>query len=110
MRMVHKAYLVDNLSPFYQTIVRHVLVDEYSVFVPTSGWHSKSIIEKNYKLVPLPKEIQHNDWGWDGWHVVNKQLEDWSWCYGLQGIEALPEFAFCRKHVDESGETWIGVG
>ncbi len=77
--MVQKAYLIE-INPFQRGLVRKVIVSETSVFVPTSGWHSREFIEESYKLVILPTKIPYVDW-WDGWWESNWKLEDWAWCH-----------------------------
>ena len=95
MSKVQKAYLID-INPFCQGHVRHVLVGEHNVFVPTSGWHGRKSIEENYKLVIFPKFIEKPDWPRETWETVNAKLyECFAWCYKTW-IKRPPDFRFCH--------------
>jgi hypothetical protein len=96
MGKVRKGYLID-INPFCRGLVRKVLVDEYSVFIPDYGWVGKSFIESSYKLRVLPKEIEYVDWPWEDWWEKNWQIDAWGWCY----MQKCPEFTAC--HVNSEG-------
>lgn len=95
MRKVRKAYLLDN-GPLNGGVIRHVLVSDTTIFIPTSGWHSRKIVESVSRIIELPGEHEQTDW-WDGWWTTNWQDPTWAWCYGQPRP---PEYVFCRKASD----------
>ena len=79
-RKVRKGYLMD-INPFCSGLVRHVLVDDFGVFIPSSGWHSTEYIKENYRLEILPKEYDWQDFDFNGWWTTNWKNDLWAWCY-----------------------------
>jgi hypothetical protein len=103
-KKVQRAYLYDNFYPFNGPVIRHVLVDENCVFIPTYGWVGKENL-KQYRVFPIGNSCmmwdldRDNDYKW--WGKYWEENEAWAWCY----MKKVPQFVFCRVEKSEDGYT-----